>query len=216
VLSKPDLTAPGVGIVSSVGSGYLSYSGTSMAAPHVAGVVALIRQARPGLSAPDVEGILRGTSTDLGPPGPDPETGAGLVNALAAVATALGRAIPAAAAPPPPAPPPIPLAAPKPVPALTSVRVVRRSPGGRPTLRVSGRLTRPARLRAVLSPGRRAGGRGAARAIVASRAAPAGPFALTLSLVQAAAGRQRLSLSATDGAGRALGPPMTRAVQVPR
>jgi subtilisin family serine protease len=215
VLSKPDLTAPGVGIVSSVGAGYLTYSGTSMAAPHVSGVVALIRQATPAMSAPDVEQILRATSTDLGPPGPDPDAGAGLVNALAAVATALGRAAPAAVTQPPPATP-VPVAAPRPVPALRDVRVARRTAGGRRTLLVSGRLTRPARLRAILSPGRPAGARGAARAIVASRAARTGPFALTLQLVEAAAGRQRLSLSATDGAGRSLGPPVTRAVQVLR
>ncbi len=82
---KPDLAGPGVGIVSSVpGGGYLSYSGTSVAAPHVAGVAALMRSANPSLTAAAVERILRSTAKDVGPPGRDSETGEGVVDALAA------------------------------------------------------------------------------------------------------------------------------------
>lgn len=92
VLSKPDLAAPGVGITSSTGSGYLSYSGTSMAAPHVAGVAALLRQANPTLSVQSVEDILRSSADDIGAPGVDPASGWGRLDAMRAVEAAAGPA----------------------------------------------------------------------------------------------------------------------------
>ncbi|HET7843277.1 MAG TPA: S8 family serine peptidase [Xanthomonadales bacterium] len=68
---------------------YTKLSGTSMAAPHISGVVALMLEANPMLSWREVKRILRDTATNI--PGTEPwESGAGYVNAHAAVRAALG------------------------------------------------------------------------------------------------------------------------------
>lgn len=67
--AKPDVTAPGVSIVSSffsTGIGGVTSSGTSMAAPHVAGLAALVRQANPGWSVEDVKAAIVNTSQPSG------------------------------------------------------------------------------------------------------------------------------------------------------
>jgi hypothetical protein len=92
VLAKPDIVAPGVGIVSTVPHGYLAFSGTSMASPHVAGVAALVRQLNPALSPAAVADILRGSASDLGTPGIDAASGTGRVDALRALESAFGPA----------------------------------------------------------------------------------------------------------------------------
>jgi serine protease len=71
--------------------GYTFLSGTSMAAPHVAGVLALMKSVNPELSPQDVDGLLvRGELTDdLGTPGRDDAYGYGLINAQRAVRAAL-------------------------------------------------------------------------------------------------------------------------------
>ncbi len=79
------LAAPGVNIVSSVepadsASGYGILSGTSMAAPHVAGAIAVLKQAFPSLTPTQIVDLLLTTATDLGAPGIDAVYGRGLLN----------------------------------------------------------------------------------------------------------------------------------------
>ena len=65
---KPDLAAPGVGIVSAssaTGSGARTLSGTSMAAPHVAGAMALLRELRPGWSVEELKALAMNTAYPL-------------------------------------------------------------------------------------------------------------------------------------------------------
>ena len=113
-LDEPAVTAPGVDIVSarantdgaSFGGDvyYTSMSGTSMATPHVAGIVALMLEANPLLTPGEVKKILMETATRMPDALPGKafrsfETGAGYVNAFAAVqksqnlATPFGRTL---------------------------------------------------------------------------------------------------------------------------
>jgi len=83
---KPEFVAPGVNIRSSVpGGGYAYYSGVSMACPHGAGVVALIKQVNPNLTPDEIKQIIYDTAYDLGPPGEDNSYGWGMVDAYEAV-----------------------------------------------------------------------------------------------------------------------------------
>ncbi len=85
---KPEVVAPGTGITSTVPSGgWARKTGTSMATPHVAGVAALLLQARPDLTPQDIKDILKRTATPLSSQVPDPDSGWGVVNAYAAVAS---------------------------------------------------------------------------------------------------------------------------------
>ncbi len=81
-----DVVAPGVTILSSVpGAGYEAFSGTSMAAPHVTGVVGLLLSQRPGLTNAQVAAILTASADDLGAVGKDRVYGAGRINAQRAL-----------------------------------------------------------------------------------------------------------------------------------
>jgi subtilisin family serine protease len=77
------VAAPGVDVLVAAPAGaYQTTSGTSMAAAHVSGVVALLLQRRPDLTPDAVRSLLTAAARDLGPAGPDAEFGAGLADAL--------------------------------------------------------------------------------------------------------------------------------------
>ncbi|MEH6943421.1 S8 family serine peptidase [Bacillus sp. JJ722] len=59
---KPDVVAPGVAIDSTVPGGYLALQGTSMAAPHVAGAAALLKQAHPEWKPDQIKSALMSTA----------------------------------------------------------------------------------------------------------------------------------------------------------
>ena len=58
-----------------IGPAYAFYTGTSMAAPHVSGVAALVLAANPGMTGPQPRDRPTSTAVDIGPPGFDTRTG---------------------------------------------------------------------------------------------------------------------------------------------
>jgi serine protease AprX len=86
---KPELCAPGVFVRSAFKNDYIEMDGTSMAVPHVAGVVALMREANPDLSSDEIKQILLDTARDLGEEGEDNVYGKGMIDAYEAVLHAL-------------------------------------------------------------------------------------------------------------------------------
>ncbi len=111
---KPDITAPGVAVASSISSftdndyspistvpfqgrnyPFARYSGTSMSAPAVTGTVALLLEADPGLTPAEIRGIIRSTAltdnnTGIIPPEGSTRWGMGKLNAYRAITEALG------------------------------------------------------------------------------------------------------------------------------
>jgi serine protease len=98
--SSTDVNGDGYsdGVLSTVGGtvdgnlrfGFVFYQGTSMAAPHVAGVVALMKAVNPNLTPQQFDNLLASgeLTTDLGSVGRDDQFGYGLVNAARAVSAA--------------------------------------------------------------------------------------------------------------------------------
>ena len=86
VTIKPEVVAPGYYVYSCYNNGgYTRMSGTSMAGPHVAGVVALMRQANPNVDVQTIKEILMSTAHDLGTAGEDNDYGWGFIDAYEAV-----------------------------------------------------------------------------------------------------------------------------------
>ena len=93
---KPEISAPGVNIFSAdYKGGYVLKTGTSMAAPHVSGAVALILEANRNLTVDKVEEILKTTATPLTDDhyisSPNMGYGYGKLNVFKAVEAALGK-----------------------------------------------------------------------------------------------------------------------------
>lgn len=90
-----DVSAPGQGITTAwlpessppATRGYITSDGTSFAAPHVAGLAALLWSQHPGWTPAQIEARIEETAVDLGAPGHDPFFGHGRIDVL----KALGR-----------------------------------------------------------------------------------------------------------------------------
>lgn len=110
---QPDITAPGENITSArainglsstavpdSNRAYATISGTSMAAPHVAGAIALLLEADPSLDFEDVLEVIKETARPMPRPGggfyAPHEVGSGYLDVAAALASVLNRPVPVA------------------------------------------------------------------------------------------------------------------------
>lgn len=113
----PELVAPGVNVkTTDLGGLYNTQAtGTSLAAPHAAGALALLLNAYPNLSAAQQHAALINGAVDLGAVGPDTDFGYGRLDALASY-----QWLQAGGVNPTPTPTPAPTATPTPIPATNS------------------------------------------------------------------------------------------------
>jgi subtilisin family serine protease len=100
----PDLVGPGVAVLSSVPGGrFMEMDGSSMATPHIAGLAALLLQARPTATATQLEKAIRDSCTR--PAGmPQDRANLGVPDAVKAFTLLTGTPLPVAAAMPAPKP----------------------------------------------------------------------------------------------------------------
>ncbi len=86
------VAAPGVDVLlPTPGTSYQMSTGTSFAAPHIAGIAALLLEREPSLTPDSVRRILLSTAHDLGPAGRDKDYGAGLADAYDALMSISGK-----------------------------------------------------------------------------------------------------------------------------
>jgi serine protease AprX len=101
----PEVVGPGVAVRTSdltfggvYPDSYITVSGTSFAAPHVAGALALLRSSNPSATVAQLEQVLEDSAADLGAAGPDNKYGYGLIDIVAA--NALLEQVPTLNSPP--------------------------------------------------------------------------------------------------------------------
>jgi len=104
VVNKVDVAAPGVNIAAYLpekSADLYVTSGTSFSAPIVTGIIALMQSVKPGLRQEEALTALKNTARDIGTPGPDPQSGAGLVDAAKAIKAVQGTTTTQQSGPPP-------------------------------------------------------------------------------------------------------------------
>ncbi|MEJ2042490.1 MAG: S8 family serine peptidase [Reinekea sp.] len=157
--SAVDVTAPGGevkptgsnGVLSTLNTGssspdsdaYAYYQGTSMATPHVAGVVALMKSVAPNTTPAEIESILENTARPL-PGGCSEGCGAGIVDADAAVSALVNNQTPEPQPQPEPEPQPKPEPKPEPKPIDNSGSFSRNNISAMPFLWNYYRISIPA------------------------------------------------------------------------
>ncbi len=105
--NQVEIAAPGVAVKSTIpGNKYATWSGTSMATPHVAGVAALVWSHYPDCSGEEIRAALNATALDKGAAGRDTKYGYGIVQAKAAFDSLVDGCEGTTPPPPPPPPPP--------------------------------------------------------------------------------------------------------------
>src|SRR5262245_38436125 len=85
LLQKPDVTAADGVAVTGVGGFPNPFFGTSAAAPHAAAIAGLVKSANPSLTPAQIRTALTSTAIDIEGPGVDRDSGAGILDAFAAV-----------------------------------------------------------------------------------------------------------------------------------